>query len=539
MEETSAWEDLSSFLRSMGDEESQRLEFKQSVPRSTSLQEPMVAFSNAVGGRIVIGVSDQRPRVLHDVPDGQETLERIEEAARAPHPPLAVRHRLVRVGPATVCIVDVPPVRRGFVQTSSGRVLVRAGPTNRALIGEDLTAFVIERSSTPVEDRVVPNTTVGDLDEQVVRAFLRRRLSRSRIEPAAGLRDLGFLDAGTPTLACLLLFGRNPQSARRRLGIDVLRYDGTRSGQPVLRDRRQLTGRLPDLVEAADHAIYEAMRRDAVVRGLIREEVPEYPPIAIREALLNAVGHRDYSRSGAAVQVRIFDDGVEIESPGPLPGPVTVENLKDAQYSRNPRVMEAFHLLNLVEEAGEGIDRILDAMDQALLAAPEFVETDSAFIVRLAGGGVLRAEDRLWLQELGDLPPGPHGRLALVHARTHGVVTNEALRSLRPMTAVESRDVLRTLVARGHLTVHGTGRGTFYVLAGAAVGAGSVSAEARLDAVLTHARRAGAVANRDVRGLLGVDRAEALSILESGVARGLLTADGNRRARRYLPSSMD
>lgn len=539
MEETSAWEDLSSFLRSMGDEESQRLEFKQSVPRSTSLQEPMVAFSNAVGGRIVIGVSDQRPRVLHDVPDGQETLERIEEAARAPHPPLAVRHRLVRVGPATVCIVDVPPVRRGFVQTSSGRVLVRAGPTNRALIGEDLTAFVIERSSTPVEDRVVPNTTVGDLDEQVVRAFLRRRLSRSRIEPAAGLRDLGFLDAGTPTLACLLLFGRNPQSARRRLGIDVLRYDGTRSGQPVLRDRRQLTGRLPDLVEAADHAIYEAMRRDAVVRGLIREEVPEYPPIAIREALLNAVGHRDYSRSGAAVQVKIFDDGVEIESPGPLPGPVTVENLKDAQYSRNPRVMEAFHLLNLVEEAGEGIDRILDAMDQALLAAPEFVETDSAFIVRLAGGGVLRAEDRLWLQELGDLPPGPHGRLALVHARTHGVVTNEALRSLRPMTAVESRDVLRTLVARGHLTVHGTGRGTFYVLAGAAAGAGSVSAEARLDAVLTHARRAGAVANRDVRGLLGVDRAEALSILESGVARGLLTADGNRRARRYLPSSMN
>lgn len=537
MDDTSTWDGLPSFLRSVGEQESQRLEFKQSVPRSTSLQEPMVAFANAVGGRIVIGVSDQRPRVLHGIADGQETLERVEEAARAPHPPLTVHHRLMTVGPTTVCVVDVPPVPRGFVQTSSGRVLVRAGPTNQALIGEDLTAFVIERAAVPVEDRVVSGTSMADLDEHVVRAYLRRRLSRTRIEMGAGLRDLGFLDGGTPTLACLLLFGRDPQTTRRRFGIDVLRYDGRTSGQPVLRDRQQLGGRLPDLVEAADRAIYEAMRRDSVVRGLIREEVPEYPPIAIREALLNAVGHRDYSRAGAAVQVKIFDDGVEIESPGSLPGPVTVENLKDAQYSRNPRLMEVFHLLNLVEEAGEGIDRILDAMDQALLAAPEFVETDNAFVVRLAGGGVLRAEERLWLQDLADLPPGPNGRLALVQARTHGVVTNEALRTLRPMTAVEARDVLRTLVARGHLAVRGTGRGTYYVLAGAAANAGAADGEARLDAVLAHARRAGAVANRDVRGLLGIDRAEALHILERGVARGVLIADGNRRARRYFPSS--
>ncbi|MDN5861461.1 MAG: hypothetical protein L0H84_22900 [Pseudonocardia sp.] len=318
----------------------------------------------------------------------------------------------------------------------------------------------------------------------------------------------------------------------------MLRYEGSWSGQHTLRDRHQLRGRVPDLVEDADRAIYDTMRRDAVVRGLIREEVPEYPPIAIREALLNAVGHRDYSRAGAAVQVRIFDDAVEIESPGVLPGPVTVDNLKDAQYSRNPRLMDAFHALNLVEEAGEGIDRILDAMDQALLAAPEFTETGTSFVVRLAGGGVLRAEDRLWLQDLQDLPPGPPARLALVHARTHGVITNETLRSLRPMTAAEARDVLRSLVARGHLTAHGTGRGTYYVLTGPATRVVPASEEGRVQAVLAHARRAGAVANRDVRGLLGVSRTDALAILDRAVAGGLLIATGNRRARRYFPRSM-
>lgn len=371
----------------MGEDESQRLDFKEAMPRSSGLQDPMVAFANASGGRIVIGVTDRRPRAVRGVPERQHTLERIEEAARAPHPPLTVKTSWVVVGPAEICVVDVPPVQRGFVQTSSGRVLVRAGPTNRVLIGEDLTAFVIERSAVATEDRPVVGTSVHDLEERAVRSYLDRRLTRARQDVESGLRDLGLLSDGVPTLACLLLFGREPQSNRRRFGMDLLRFEGTADGAHDLRDRRQLAGRLPELVDLADRAIYETMRRDAVVRGMIREEVPEYPPVAIREALLNAVGHRDYAYSGAAVQVRIFDDRVEIESPGVLPGPVTVEILKEAQFSRNPRIMEVFHTLDLVEEAGEGIDRILDAMDEALLEAPEFAETGTSFVVRLAGGG--------------------------------------------------------------------------------------------------------------------------------------------------------
>lgn len=527
--------DLGSLLDVLGEDESQRLDFKEALPRS-GLQESMVAFANASGGRIVIGVTDRRPRALRGVPERQHALERIEEAARAPHPPLTVSTSWVVVGVDEICVVEVSPVQRGFVQTGSGRVLVRAGPTNRALIGEDLTAFVIERSAVPTEDRPVSGTSVHDLEDLAVRSYLDRRLT-AREDLESGLRDLGLLRDGVPTLACLLLFGREPQSNRRRFGIDLLRFEGAADGAHHLRDRRQLAGRLPELVDGTDRAIYETMRRDAVVRGMIREEVPEYPPVAIREALLNAVGHRDYAYTGAAVQVRIFDDRVEIESPGVLPGPVTVENLKEAQFSRNPRLMEVFHTLDLVEEAGEGIDRILDAMDEALLEAPEFAETGNSFVVRLAGGGVLRAEDRLWLQGLDDLPPGPSGRLALVRARTHGLVTNEGLRGLRIMSATESRDTLRRLVARGHLDVRGTGRGTYYVLAGPAADRTSASEQERVGAVVAHARRVGAVANRDVRGLLGVSRVDALAVLEQAVAGGLLVPEGNRRARRYLPTA--
>ncbi|MEQ3550623.1 ATP-binding protein [Pseudonocardia nematodicida] len=434
-------------------------------------------------------------------------------------------------------MVDVPPIRSGFVQTSSGRVLVRAGPTNRAVIGEDLVAFVTERSTVPTEDRVVADATFDDLDEEVVRVFLRSRLSRNRVDLRTGLRDLGFLNEGRPTLACVLLFGKEPRSNRRRYGIDLLRFEGRAADKHVLRDRRQMDGRLPDLVDIADRAVYETMRRDAVVRGMIREEVPEYPPVAIREALLNAVGHRDYSEAGSAIQIRIFDDRVEIESPGALPGPVTIDNLKEAQYSRNARLMDTFHELDLVEEAGEGIGRIFDAMDEALLEAPVFVETAGGFVVQLGGGGALRAEDRLWLQSLHDLPPGPHGRVALVQARNRGSVSNEALRAARAMTSAEARETLHTLVVRGHLAARGTGRGTYYVLDGRAADEdSSTSPTDRMTAVVSHARRVGAVANRDVRGLLGISRVEALGLLDRAVAAGLLVAEGNRRARRYLPA---
>lgn len=111
------------------------------------------------------------------------------------------------------------------------------------------------------------------------------------------------------------------------------RFEGSVDGGARLRDRQEIVGPLPTLVTQADRQLYNVMRRDAVVRGLVREEVPEYRPIALREALVNAVGHRDYSLRGAAVEVRLYDDAIEVESPGTLAGYVTVENLREAQYS--------------------------------------------------------------------------------------------------------------------------------------------------------------------------------------------------------------
>jgi len=524
------------FWSQVGDQESMVVEFKQQLPRPSRLQEPLVAFANSRGGTVVVGVSDRRPRQIVGVVWSQDFAEQIQEAARSTQPPLRVEvgHRLV--GDLEVAFAEVPSVERGWVQTSDGRLLVRAGPTNRALVGQELLRFVRERAADPVEDEPVPGFGLDDLRQDLMRRFVRSRLGRSRVDLASTARDLGLVTRdGQPRLAALLVFGRTPQERYRRFGVVVARFEGSVDGGARLRDRHELAGPLPLLVAEADRRIYDQMRRDAVVRGLVREEVPEYPPVALREALVNAVGHRDYSLRGAAVEVRLYDDAVEVESPGTLAGYVTVDNLREAQYSRNERIMDALQRLGLVEEAGQGIDRMIAEMEDALLAPPEFEERSVSFVVRLRGGSVFAAEDRLWVSRFGRLDLSADAKVALVFARRWGAITNEQLRRLRPLDRQASRATLQDLVARGLLEAFGRGRGTGYRLSDAALEArATATLGEQLRTVLNHARRTGVVVNSDVRGLLSVNASTARSILEELVLRGLLVSEGERRGRRYL-----
>jgi len=524
------------FWSQVGDQESMVVEFKQQLPRPSRLQEPLVAFANSRGGTVVVGVSDRRPRQVVGVAWSQDLAEQIQEAARSTQPPLRVEVGYQVVGGREVAFVEVPSVERGWVQTSDGRLLVRAGPTNRALVGQELLRFVRERAADPVEDEPIQGVDLDELRHDLLRQFIRSRLGRSRVNLASTARDLGLLTTdGRPRLATLLVFGRNPQERNRRFGIVVARFEGPVDGSARLRDRHQLVGPLPSLVAEADRRIYDEMRRDAVVRGLVREEVPEYPPVALREALVNAVGHRDYSLRGTAVEVRLYDDAVEVESPGTLAGYVTVDNLREAQYSRNERIMDALQRLGLVEEAGQGIDRMIAEMEDALLAPPEFEERSASFVVRLRGGSVFAAEDRLWVSRFGRLDLSADAKVALVFARRWGAITNEQLRRLRPLDRQTSRITLQDLVARGLLEAFGRGRGTGYRLADADLEArATASLGEQLRTVLNHARRTGVVVNSDVRGLLGVDASSARSILEELVLRGLLVSEGERRGRRYL-----
>ncbi len=529
--------DETKFWSLVGSQETGVVEFKEGVPKPGQLQEPLVAFANSQGGMVVLGVSGDRPHRLLGLNWTQDQEERVQDALRHTQPPLTASVTTSAINGKTVTFVQVERPETGWVHTSNGRLLIRAGPTNRVLVGEDLARFVKERGSLPPEDEAVRGSSINDLDVNALRSYLQERLGRSRIGLAMALKDVGLTnEAGQIRLATLLLFGKEPQAHNRKFSIVFLRMEGSVDGSAKLRDRTELVGPLPKLVADADRLIYREMRRDAVVRGLIREAVPEFPPIVIREALLNAVGHRDYSLRGSAIQVRFYDDALEIESPGTLPAYVTVENLRDAQYSRNQRIMDVFERLHLVEEAGTGIDRMIQEMEGALLDPPQFEEKSSSFVVRLRGTSVFLAEDRLWISDLADIPLSGDAKLALVYARRNGDITNEELRRLRHIDRDASRAVLQDLVARDLLRVVGRGRGARYVLGDTAAEARArVTVPQQFATILSHAERAGSVVNADVRGLLGVDRDKARELLADLTRVGLLEAVGERRGRKYLP----
>lgn len=523
----------------VGRDETSRVEFKEQVPKASRLQEALVALANHRGGAIVVGVSGRRPHKLLGAEFSQDHVERVHEAARATQPPLAVEVERLDVDGSVVGWVSVSPLPTGWAQTSDGRLLVRAGPTNRALVGLDLLHFVQARAADPAEDRPVPQASLDDLDAPLLGRYLEARRGRAVPVSVRALEEIGLAaPGGSLRLATLLSFGRHPQALFRRLGIEVLRFEGAIGAQPQLRSRLDIEGHIPDLVGRADRRVYDEMRRDAVVRGLVREEVPEFPPVVVREALLNALAHRDYSIPGAAVQVRIYDDALEIESPGTLPAHVTVDNMRDAQYSRNERVMDVLQRLRLVEEAGQGIDRMYKEMEDALLAPPDFQERAHSFVVRLTGTSVFAAEDRLWIARLQNLGLTADAKIATVYARRHGSITNETLRGLRNLDRDASRALLQDLVARGVLELVGKGRGARYVLGPVAHEVPihrSVGSE--LAVILHHARRNGSVVNEDVRGLLDVDRHVSRELLAELVARGHLIPYGNTRARYYVPST--
>jgi ATP-dependent DNA helicase RecG len=528
------------FWELVGREETGVVDFKEQLPKPGRLQEPCVAFANHRGGIVVVGVSNRRPHVVVGTAWNQDAEERVQEAVRATQPPLSIEVHPLLVAEERVVILRVLAVPHGWVQTSDGRVLVRSGPTNRALMGMELLRFLRERSSEPVEDEIARGAAIADLDRAIVRKYLRARLPGNRNDVSTALRDLGWTDArGRVRLATVLVFGREPQRDNRRFGIDVLRFEGTHGTAPTLRRRMELRGAIPTLVELADRAIYEEMRRDAVVRGLVREEVPEFPPVVVREALLNAVAHRDYSARGAAVQVRLYDDALEIESPGTLPGYVTIETLRESQYSRNERIMDALHRLGLVEEAGQGIDRMFTEMEDALLDPPEFEEREASFVVRLKGTTLFTADDRLWAAQFASMELPPDAKMALVYVRRNGTIQNEDLRKLRGLDRDSSRAVLQNLVARGLLERTGERRGSRYVLGAVALKVREISSNQQLQVVLKHARRQGTIVNADVRGLLDVDDAAARKLLSELVASGLLEPVGERRGRRYLPTSRE
>ena len=169
----------------------------------------------------------------------------------------------------------------------------------------------------------------------------------------------------------------------RSAEILVARYAGTTMDDSFLKE--EIRGTLPEQIRRAEAFVASNMRRGVRLRGLERVEETEYPVDVVREAIVNAVAHRDYQIRGDEIRVLLFSDRIEFYSPGRLPGHVTVENLVDERFSRNETIVQVLSDMGFIERLGYGIDRMIRLMAEAGLPAPQFEETAAGFRVTLQG----------------------------------------------------------------------------------------------------------------------------------------------------------
>ncbi len=326
---------------------------------------------------------------------------------------------------------------------------------------------------THVDARPCHNATLADLDPALIiayRAELERRRPASPLLRASDgdlLRRVGALTASDPprpTLAGILFFGREPQRFYPSFSVTFLHFAGRTTAPagpdlPLYLDNREFTGTVPALIDAAREAILSKTTRQAVVDGFRRQDLLEYPEFATREAVVNAVAHRDYSLEGSFIQVRLFSDRLEVQSPGGLGGHVTVDNIAYEQYTRNPHIVRLLEDYGYVEHRGLGVDLMIQAMARAGRQPPVFENRGTSFWVTLQGRPPARRQPDLARLGLND-----RQLRAVGHLMTHGRITNREYQALFGIAERTALYDLQGLVDAGVVLPVSSGRGRYYIL---------------------------------------------------------------------------
>lgn len=507
------------------------MEFKTGLGAGP-LQEAVVAFSNSSGGVILIGVDDNgRVTGRELTPDSAENIHRIVSDIRNPG-----RYQLhqIHVDDRPVIIVAISKRIEGFAQTSNGRVLIRQGPANRALFADELMRVISVRSLERYE-RTATRFGISDIDaaalDELAEACGWQRGYEERLQET-GLARLAD-DTLRLTIAGALHLLTRPEEVAPKAYVEVLRYPGEQGNY----DRRvEIRGPLARQIRGGLDLIQEELGTEFVVVGAMRHELPRLPAIVLREALANAVAHRSYEAAVTAVRVEIRPGAVSITSPGGLPEPVTVENIRSASAARNPDTIRALRQLGLAEDAGRGVDVMQDLMLSELLQSPQFEDLGHAVTVTLPLHSAVSPQERAWLRSIetvGEIQP--EDKVLLVHAARGEPLTNSRVREMLGLDSVQARQALARLRAVGALEQRGQRGGTKYHLAQGFAPPGVRTADASdfVEDLLAHAAIE-PLTNARVRALLGINRDEAQRLLKALVGLGHLRQEGERRGVRYV-----
>jgi ATP-dependent DNA helicase RecG len=441
--------------------------FPEDAPLSR-LAATLAAMANTLGGTVLLGIAPRSGQV-HGVTDPEEAIDRVFQAALMADPTLVLPVPQLQSIQGNRVLWIAVPAGLPNVYSVEGRYLWREGAQTNPIPARRLRQLLLERGALQFESRLPPGATLDNLDPRQIGAYVSA-LNLPGVEnsdrKATILLQRGCLqpenDTLRPTYAALLLFGRHPQRWLPSASILAARFSGVAFGDRFV--KQEIAGSLPEQLRQVEVFVNDNLRRVVRLVGLVHQEVLEYPFEAVRELLVNAVAHRDYNLQGDNIHLNIFSDRLEVSSPGGLPGPVTLQNLLEARYSRNPVIVQVLSDLGFVERLGYGLDRVVRLMRQNGLREPRFEEVTGNFRVTLFRElSPQRPEPDL--SQYLDLDLNPRQEKVLSHLAQHKRITNRDYQELSPDVHPETlRRDLADLVSKGVLLKIGDKRATYYIL---------------------------------------------------------------------------
>ncbi|MBF0998288.1 MAG: putative DNA binding domain-containing protein [Lachnospiraceae bacterium] len=346
------------------------------------------AFANADGGTIVLGISDKK-RTLEGINSIGE--ERINDFINAPKdlckPMPRYQEEYVDItndegNPDRLLLLHIMSSDRQIVRTNNDETWLRIGDRTRQMLGDNLRNLEYDKGARNFEDEVCPYAKVDDLDPELLNRY-KERIGATGLDDRQVLRARGFLldhdRAEQLTNAAVLLFAKNELQFPLNCRIRFIRIDGCEmhvgADYNVVKDK-SIDEPILRLIDVAKAYIADQLRefthQDRVSGRFI--ETPEYPEFPWYEGIINAVAHREWAATGQFIKVSMYDDRLEIESPGRFPDIVTSDNISYTRFSRNKRISRVMTEFEWVRELNEGVKKIYSDMAEAGLPEPEYIE---------------------------------------------------------------------------------------------------------------------------------------------------------------------
>jgi len=442
----------------------------------------LVAMANCSGGKIILGVAN---KVIVGVTDAEKSKNKIIDNALSLSPNLVMSMpTTVKINGKTLVVANVP---KGLphVYAHQGRYLQRNGTANSPILPNDLRRLMMQRCEYSFEAEIAHNSTLDDIDWQQAEHYVKRLAGMSTANTKDILQQRGCLvkqgDKFVPTHAGILLFGKSPQQFILSSEITAVRFAGDNMSDTF--NRQDIKGTLAEQIKRVETFLIDHLRKSVRLNDKMqREEDYEYPMQAVRELVVNAVAHRDYSIQGDSIRLFMYSDHMEVHSPGSLPGPMTVDNLKDERFSRNPIIVQILSDMGFIERLGYGVDRVIELMKSQGHTAPTFINNPHGFKVTLNNQSQAKSQpdskesssdspkkDILHFNgeyKEQEINSRQEAALVYLHQKDTSRITNSNLKAMFPDVHPETiRRDLVDLVSKDILKKMGQKRGSYYILA--------------------------------------------------------------------------